>query len=275
MGLRIATNVPVITTQRNLEASSREAARSIARVSSGNRITSAGDDAAGLAISENLSAQTRSLQQAQRNANDGVSFVQTAEGGLNEVSNLLVRLRELSVQAASDTIGDTERGFIDQEFSGLKEEISRIAASTNFNGRQLLDGSGGTLSFQVGARGGDNDRIEFRASDTNASAGALGIGGAGVSSRSDALSSLGSVDEALDRVNSYRSSLGAIQNRLHAASNSVGISVENLSSARSRIADADLAEESSRLAAAAVKQNAGIAVLAQANQFSTSALKLL
>jgi flagellin len=274
MGLRIATNVPVIATQRNLEASSRDAAKSIGRISSGNRLT-AGDDAAGLAISENLAAETRSLQQAQRNANDGVSFVQTAEGGLNEVSNLLIRLRELSVQAASDTIGDTERGFLDKEFAGLKEEITRISAATNYNGRQLLDGSGGSLSFQVGAGAGDSNRIEYQSSEANASASALGIGGAGVGSRGDALSSLSDVDSALDKVNSYRSSLGAIQNRLHAASNNVGVAVENLSEARSRIADTDLAEESSRLASAAIRQNAGVAVLAQANNLSASALKLL
>lgn len=275
MGLRISTNVPVIATQRNLEASSKDTGRAIARISSGNRITSAGDDAAGLAISENLAAQTRSLQQAQRNANDGVSFVQTAEGGLNEVSNLLIRLRELSVQAASDTIGDEERGFINKEFSGLKDEISRIAAATNYNGKPLLDGSGGTLSFQVGAQADENNRIEYRASETNASAGALGIGGAGVESRGDALSSISSVDDALTKVNSYRSSLGAIQNRLHAASNNVGVGVENLSEARSRIADTDLAEESSHLAQAVIRQNAGVAVLAQANQLPGSALKLL
>lgn len=275
MGLRISTNTPVPVAQRNLENNSQESARAIARISSGNRITSAGDDAAGLAISENLAAQTRSLQQAQRNANDGVSFVQTAEGGLNEVSNLLIRLRELSVQAASDTIGDEERGFIDKEFAGLKSEITRISQSTSFNGRPLLDGSGGTLSFQVGAGAGEQNRIEYRASETNASASSLGIGGAGVSSRGDALSSLSDVDEALNKVNSYRSDLGAIQNRLQAASNTLGSNVENYSEARSRIADADLAVESSRLTQASLRQSAGAAVLAQANQLSASALKLL
>ncbi|MGZ3693249.1 MAG: flagellin N-terminal helical domain-containing protein [Bdellovibrionota bacterium] len=275
MGLRIATNVPSLTAQRNLQESSSQQNRSLARLSSGQRIVNAGDDAAGMAIGQNLLAETRGLKQAQRNANDGISFVQTAEGSLNEVSNILIRLRELGVQAASDTLGDEERGYLNKEFSTLKSEVDRIANVSNFNGRKLLDGSGGSLSFQVGSKSGENNRIDFHSNEADARASSLGISGAGVASKGDALDSLESVDSAINKINSYRSSMGALQNRLHSASNNLGSQVENLSEARSRITDTDIAEEASTLAKNNILQAAGVAVLAQANSNTSNALKLL
>lgn len=275
MSLRVATNVPSLVTQRNLQETSRETTRSLARLSSGQRIVNASDDAAGLAISQNLEAEVRGLTQAQRNANDGVSFVQTAEGALNEVSNILIRLRELGVQSASDTIGDGERQLIEREFQTLKQEIDRISNVTNYNGRQLLDGSGGELTFQVGSRAGQANVIEFRSNEANASLSSLGISSASVADRDDAVDSLESLDEAINQVNNFRSSLGALQNRLHSASNNLSVQIENLTEARSRIRDTDIAVEASNLAKNAILQNAGIAVLAQANAMPNNALKLL
>lgn len=275
MGLRISTNVPSLVTMRNLEAKSRDTARSLARLSSGDRIVNAGDDSAGLAISQNLKAEVLGLKQAQRNANDGVSFVQTAEGALNEVSNILIRLRELGVQAASDTVGEGERSLIDREYQALKSEVDRISQVTNYNGRNLLDGSGGSLSFQVGNHSEEQNTISYHSSETNASASSLGISGSGVASRDDAADSLEVVDEAINQINNYRSSLGALQNRLHSASGNLGVHIENLSDARSRIADTDIAEEASNLAKNSILQAAGVAVLAQANSLPSNAMKLL
>ncbi len=275
MGLRVATNVPSLTVQRNIASTQKDYNRSLARLSSGQRIINSSDDAAGLSISQNLEAEVRGLKQAVRNANDGVSFVQTAEGSLNEVSNILIRLRELGVQAGSDTIGDEERGFLNKEYESLKAEIDRIAKVTNYNGRSLLDGSGNELSFQVGTHAGENNRIAYRTDEADATLGRLGLSGARVSSRDDAIDSLETVDRAIHTVNEYRASLGAAQNRLHSAANNLSIHIENLSDARSRIADTDIAEEASKLARTAVLQNAGIAVLAQANAAPNQALKLL
>lgn len=275
MGLRIATNVPSLATQRNLSNTSMEASKSFARLSSGQRITKSGDDAAGLSISNKLEASVRGLKMAQRNANDGISFVQTAEGGINEVSNILIRLRELSVQAASDTIGDAERGFLNKEVQSLKGEIDRIAQVTNYNGTALLNGEGNQLTFQVGTEAGEMNRIEFDPSKTNVQANALGVEGLDLASKDGALDALGSLDEAIKRVNENRSELGALQNRLHSTSNTLGIAVENLSDARSRIADTDIAAETSTLIKNQILQNAGISVLAQANTSPNSALKLL
>jgi flagellin len=264
-----------MTAARNLEETGRENAKSIARLSSGQRIVSAGDDAAGLAISQNLKAEVRGLQQAQRNAGDGISYAQTAEGSLNEVSNILVRLRELGVQASSDTLGDGERKLLDREFGQLKSEVDRISAVTTYNGSHLLDGSGSKLTFQVGTHAGSANSIEFDAGEANASASELGISGAGVSSRSDALDSLESVDKAINKVNTYRASLGALQDRLHSASNNLGAQIDNMTEAHSRIADTDVAEESANLARTSILQSAGIAVLAQANNSPAGAMKLL
>lgn len=274
MGLRISTNMASMSASRVLSKTSEEQSKTFQKLASGNRITEAGDDAAGLSISENLRAQVRSLGQAERNANDGISFVQVAEGGLTEVGNILIRMRELAVQAASDTIGDTERGFIDKEVQSLKEEIDRIANVTTFNGTQLLNGeANGELQFQVGMR--KDDQITFSPSKFNVKSGELGISGIDFTSTSGARSALDDLDGALVKVSGSRAELGASQNKLHSTINNLSVQKENLAAARSRIADADVATETSNLVRGNILQQAGIAVLGQANQAPTAALRLL
>jgi len=276
MGLRIATNVQSMNAQRNLQASNERQAGVLAKLSSGERITKAGDDAAGLAISEKLKGSIRSLAQANRNANDGISLIQTAEGGINEVSNILLRLRELSVQAASDTAGDTERSFTDKEFQALKGEIDRIAQVTKFNGTQLLSGTGATLDFQVGIENDpEQDRLQFSTSEADVTLGRLGLSNTGVMSKETAQNNLASIDSAIMTVNENRASLGALQNRLSSTVNNLSISRENLAAANSRIRDADMAQESSELTKQSILSQAGTAVLAQANGSQNLALKLL
>ncbi len=263
--------------QRNLSSQTVDQAKAFNRLSSGNRITSAGDDAAGLSISENLKAQIRSMRQAERNANDGISFVQVAEGGLSEVGNILTRLRELSIQAASDTIGDRERGFIDKEYQSLKAEIDRIANSTNFNGTPLLNGQSkkDVLEIQVGARNNDADRIKFQVSEYDVRTDKIGIAGITSNSIDDARESIDKIDEAIARITGSRAGLGAMQNKLQSTVNTIGIAKENLAAARSRIADTDIAEDATMLTQKMILQQAGTAVLAQANQSPQLALKLL
>jgi flagellin len=276
MGLRINTNVQSMNAQRNLSASNAAQAVSLNKLSSGQRITKAGDDAAGLAISEKLKGSIRSLQQANRNANDGISLIQTAEGGINEASNILLRLRELSVQAASDTVGDTERGFTNKEFQALKGEIDRIAQVTNFNGTKLLNGTGDTLDFQVGIDNSpENDRLQYKVSNSDITLGKLGLSSTGTMSKRDAQDNLAKIDAAISSVNENRAGLGALQNRLQSTVNNLGVTTENLSAANSRIRDADMAAESSELTKHSILSQAGVSVLAQANSSQNSALKLL
>jgi len=278
MGLRIATNISSVTAQRNLQETRRLLDKSLERLSSGFRITRAGDDAAGLAISEKLRAKTRGLVQAQRNASDGISLVQVAEGGLNEIQNILVRLRELGVQSASDTIGDRERTFLDEEYQSLKEEIDRIANVTEFNGTVLLDGTGGSLDFQVNT-GGENllgvDRISYNAFKADVNIDKLGLEENGVSNKFDAQRSLEKIDMALDHVSSIRGELGAVDNRLSSTIRNLAISIENLSAANSRIKDVDIATETAELSQRNILMQAGISVLAQANSIPQMALNLL
>ena len=277
MGLRIGTNIASMAAQRNLSKNSVEEQKVYNRLASGNRITSAGDDAAGLSISENLKSQIRSLKQAERNANDGISFVQVAEGGLSEVGNILTRLRELSIQASSDTIGDRERGFIDKEYQSLKNEVDRIANVTNFNGTPLLNGKSGktNLEFQVGSRNNEADRISFAVADYDVRTEQLGIAAISSASIDSSRESIDKLDEAISKISGARAGLGAIQNKLQSTTNTLGIATENLSTARSRIADADLAEETTSLSQKQILQQAGVAVLAQANSSPQLALKLL
>jgi flagellin len=277
MGLRINTNIASLNAQRNLSASNDETRKSLQRLSSGKRITNAGDDAAGLSVSSNLQAQTRGIRQADRYTNDGIAVVQTAEGGLNEVGNILFRLRELSVQAASDTLGDTERGFLDQEVQQLKEEVDRIAESTNFNGAHLLNGEieDGELHFQVGAFADASNRIIYDADATNVRAEEIGIEDVALESRDEALDSMEVIDDAIENVNSMRANLGAIQNRLQSTVRSLRVADENMSDAYSRIADTDVALESANLVKNQILQQAGIATLASANTAPQSALKLI
>ena len=278
MGLRIATNVSSLTAQRHLRDTRALLDQSLERLSSGYRINRAGDDAAGLAISEKLIAKTRGLVQAQRNASDGISLIQVAEGGLGEIQNILVRLRELGVQAASDTIGSQERKYLDEEFQALKEEIDRIANVTEFNGTVLLDGTGGSLDFQINT-GGLNllgvDRITFDAFKSDVNVDKLGLETAGVGRKTDAQQSLSFVDKAIENVSSIRGDLGAIENRLTSSIRNLGISIENLSAANSRIKDVDIASETSELTKGNILMQAGTAVLAQANAAPKSVLTLL
>lgn len=278
MGLRIQTNTMALTAQRHLKDTRALLDRSLERLSSGYRINRSGDDAAGLAISEKLRAKSRGLVQAQRNASDGVSLIQVAEGGLNEIQNILVRLRELGVQSASDTIGPKEREYLDQEYRSLKEEIDRIANSTEFNGTYLLDGTGGSLDFQVNT-GGDNilgvDRISFDAFKLDVNVDKLGIEELTVTSKAEAQRSLASIDLAIERVSSVRGQLGAIENRLESTIKNTSISIENLSAARSRIKDVDIAEETSEMAKRSILMQAGTSMLAQANSVPKMALSLL
>lgn len=275
MGLRINTNIAAINARRMLTGSTDSTQKSLERLSSGNRINKAGDDAAGLAISENLKAQIRGLRQAKRNASDGISLVQVTEGGLNEVSNILVRLRELSIQAASDTIGDTERAFTDREFQSLKQEIQRISESTNFNGIPLLSGREQPIDIQVGVNNTANDRLSYDTKFADARVESLGIGEDTVISKLGAQNSLSKIDSGLKRVNEVRSTLGAMQNRLASTVSNLSIYDENLSAANSRIRDTDIAEESSELVKQQILQQAGVAVLGHANSSQQMALKLL
>ncbi|MDR3608891.1 MAG: flagellin [Oligoflexia bacterium] len=276
MGLRIATNVTALNAQRTMAATRMNLDKSLERLASGSRINHAGDDAAGLAISENLRAQIRGMRQAKRNSQDGVSLVQVAEGGLNEISNIIVRLRELAIQSASDTISDVERQFTDREFQSLKQEIDRIANVTQFNGMPMLNGKGAIYELQVGTHNNPIlDRIVFNADRSDASLDALKLGGESVATKQGAQLSLAVIDDSLIRVNSVRADLGALQNRLQSTINNLAISDENLSAANSRIRDTDMAEEVSEMTKQNILMQSGIAVLGQANQSNQAALKLL
>lgn len=278
MGLRIATNVSSLTAQRHMRNTRRLLDKSLERLSSGYRINKAGDDAAGLAISEKLRAKTRGLIQAQRNASDGISLIQVAEGGLQEIQNILVRLRELGVQAASDTIGPQERRYLDEEYQSLKEEIDRIANATEFNGTVLLDGTGGTFDFQVNT-GGLNllgvDRISFNAFRSDVNIDKLRLEELTITSKEDAQRSLQFVDDAIEDVSSIRGDLGAIDNRLTSTIRNLSVSIENLSAANSRIKDVDIAVETSELTRNNILMQAGTSVLQQANSIPQMALSLL
>lgn len=276
MGFRISTNVTALNAQRTLNMTRLALDKSLEKLSSGSRINRSGDDAAGLAISENLIAQVRGLRQARRNAQDGISLIQVSEGGLTEISNMLIRLRELAVQSASDTIGETERRFTDREFQSLKDEIDRIANATEFNGTPLLNGRAGILEFQVGTKNNPVlDRIIYNGENANATMASLKLGGESVATKLGAQTSLAVIDDSLIQVNSIRADLGAMQNRLQSTINNLMVSDENLSAANSRIRDVDIAQESSELTKQSIMLQAGTAVLAQANFASKIALKLL
>ncbi len=306
MGLRIRTNVQSLIAQRNFGLNNDEVKRSIEKLSSGYRINRAADDAAGLAISENLRADIRSLSQARRNANDAVSLVEVAEGGLNEISNIMIRLRELSIQGASDTIGSVERRFLNKEFLALKDEIDRIAISTEFNGTRLLTGRANMeeellqnhnfspLEIQVGKDYLNvTDSLESRnpiniirmnLDNMNALTdgdNSLNIGasnneaGTNVLTKESAQQSIERLDQAMQQVAEYRANLGALQNRFLSTDKNLGIAIENLGEARSRIKDADFASETANMTQYNILAQAGASVMTQANQLPQIALKLL
>jgi len=276
MALRISTNVQALAAQRYLTGNAETQNRALEKLSSGSRINRAGDDAAGLAISEKLRANIRSMKQAIRNANDGVGLVQTAEGGMNEISNILVRLRELSIQSASDTIAATERGFVDKEVQNLKAEIDRISNSTEFNSIRLLNGTADALEIQVGLYNDPKqDRFVFDTKPNATTLDALGLGDISTMTRESSQANLSMLDSAITKLNENRSSLGALQNRLQSSINNMTIYRENLEGANARIRDTDMAEETSELTKANILSQAAISVLGQANQNPQLALKLL
>ena len=261
MAFRVTTNLAAINAQRNLSSSQRMISDSFAKLASGSRINKAADDAAGLAISETLKGQIRSARQANRNANDGISLVQTAEGGLNEIGNIIIRLRELGIQAATDTVGDLERGLIDKEVQQLKDEVQRISKVTTFGTTKLLDGSSPTFDFQVGIFNDDfEDRITFNAGENVATLDALALTDLDYTSQEGAQQALAKLDEAQNGVNGMRATLGALQNRLISTVNNLEVAEENLSAALTR--DNILLQAST-------------ATLAQANQANSVALSLI
>lgn len=274
MGLRIQTNLPSISAQRVLGVQQARMQHSTQALASGSRIVTAADDAAGLAISENLRGQIRGIGQARNNAFNAGSAIQISEGGLNEVNNILIRLRELGIQAASDTVGDKERTFLNEEATQLVLEADRIANTTQFGDRKLLDGSGGEMTFHVGAFAGEENTISYSLS-SNARADEIGIDGVSMLDKESAREVLGTVDEALVKVSTMRANFGAVQSRLNATVSNLDIQYENLSAANSRMRDVDVAKESAEMASAQVLQSAAVSVLAQANTFPGMALKLL
>lgn len=276
MGMRVSTNIAAINAQRNLISSQSQIQDSLAKMSSGSRINKSADDAAGLAISESLKGQIRSARQANRNANDGISMVQTAEGGLNEISNIIIRMRELGIQAASDTIGDTERGFIDKEIQQAKSELQRIASVTTWGTTKLLDGSTPIFDFQVGLYNNEtDDRISFNSSENVATLDALSLAGLDYTSKEGAQTALEALDAAQTNVNGMRSNLGALQNRLTSTTNNLLIAEENMSAANSRIRDTDVAQASAELTRNNILLQASTAALTQANQSNSAALTLI
>lgn len=276
MGFRINTNVSSIAAQRSLSVNNRETESNLAKLSSGTRITKAADDAAGLAISEKLKSNIRSLKQADRNANDGISLIQTAEGGLNESSSILTRMRELAIQTSSDTVGDVERGMTNMEYQNLKQELERISQVTEFNGKKLLNGEGGQYEFQIGANNDAfQDRIGYDAGQASSGMSALGVAELDVSTKNGSQESLSAVDAAIEKVSGQRAYLGAIQNRLVSTSNNLQVNVENMSQANSRIRDVDYADATATKAKNDILSSAGTSVLAQANMSGQNALKLI
>jgi flagellin len=274
MSFRITTNVASLGAQRSLHKAQRETEDALKSIASGSRIVNAGDDAAGFAIAESLRGQLSGVRQARFNAQNATSLIQTAEGGLNEQNNILIRLRELAVYSASDTLGDEEREFLNKEFTQLVQENDRIAKSTRFGNKKLLTGTGEEFEFQIGAYRGPENTVKFSLeSDTTSSN--LGISGLDISDRDEALSALDDIDGAIMQIGGARSTFGAMQSRLQHAADALEVQGENLEIARSNIVDVDLAEATTRLAKAQILQDTGTAVLAQANQNSQRIMRLL
>ena len=273
MALTINTNVASLNAQRNLANSQGALAKSMQRLSSGLRINSAKDDAAGLGISDRMTSQIRGLNQAVRNANDGISLAQTAEGALQESTNILQRMRELAVQSANDTNSTDDRTSLNAEVSQLISELDRIAQNTEFNGSVLLDGSFSAAVFHVGADAGQT--ISVSISDATTGSGGLGVASVSVASQSGANSAITAIDSAITTIDTIRGDLGAVQNRFESTIANLSNVSENLAAARSRILDADIAMETSAMTKANILQQAGVSVLAQANQAPQLALSLL
>lgn len=274
VSLRINSNVASMTAQRNLTKNQRLVEEQFKALASGSRLSTPQNDAAGFAISEHLRAQVAGTKQSYNNTQSAVALIQTAEGALNEQNNILVRLRELAINSASDTIGDQEREFLDSEFQLLVSEFDRIAKVARFGSKQLLTGSGEEFSFQVGPYKGPENVIEFKL-EADTQADEVGIDGLGISDQDDAQDSLEDIDEAVMKVAKVRAELGAVQSRFRFASDNLEVQGQNIEEARSIIADVDVAQSTSELARAQVLQEAGMAVLVQANQAPSRLLKLI
>ena len=278
MALTVNTNIASLIAQKNLNNTNNTLTKSVERLSTGLRINRAADDAAGLALSTTLKAQIRSIHQASRNANDAVSLLQTAESGLGEMSNITLRMRELAEQAANEVLGDTERGYLNDEYLALKSEINRISDVTEFAGKKLLDGTiSGGVNFQVGFQNTANDRLSVTMGDTDAEALGLNTEGAADIATADAAQSALSVIDAsaITVLSDRRGDIGAVQNRLEYTISNLAAAAENFSAANSRIEDADFAAETAIYVKNQILVQAGTAVLAQANILPQAALTLL
>ncbi|GIL36765.1 flagellin [Phycicoccus sp. DTK01] len=274
MGLQVNTNVAALNAYRHLNSTQSSMNTSLERLSSGLRINRAADDAAGLAISEKLRAQTNGLSQATSNAQDAISLVQTAEGALNETHSILQRMRQLAVQSGNDTNTADDRTAIQSEVTALNDELDRIANTTQFNGQNLLDGTGGTagtFTFQIGANSGQTVDVAFAQADTTT----LGTDTLDVSTSAGAATALTAIDAAIKTVSGNRADLGAVQNRLQHTINSLSVASENAAAAESRIRDTDMAKEMSSFSRSQILSQAGVSMLAQANSAPQSVLKLL
>lgn len=274
MSFRIGSGIASITAQRYLDKNQRQTEKSLRSLASGSRIVQAGDDAAGFAIGENLRGQISGIRQAKFNTESAVAMIQTAEGSLNEQNNILIRMRELSVYSASDTVGENERGFLDKEYQQLAAEFDRIAQSARFGNKQLLTGSGQKFEFHVGPFNGPENRVEFSL-DADTTAENVGIKGTSVSSQDDAEDSLATLDEALLKVAGARSTFGAAQSRFQYTIDTLAAQGENMEQARSLIVDVDVAEEVSKLARSQILQDMGVSVLSQANMDSQRVMRLI
>jgi len=275
MALTVNTNLASMNTVAKVNRTNQGLQKTLGRISSGLRINSAADDAAGLGMAENLDAASRSLRQAMRNTNDGIAVVQTAEGAANEVANIIKRMRELSVQSASETLDNGERQYIQDEFAELSHEVDRIANVTEFNGLRLSDGTNATINVQVGINNTADDQIQVTLGDLTA--GTLGVdtGTIDLTTATGASAALPALDLALDTVNAYRSGFGAVQNRMESSLRNLENTDQNLKAAESQIRDADFAHEASEMAKYNVMQQAGVAALTQAKNINQSAAQLL
>ena len=277
MGLRVNTNVASLSVQKNLRKTSGNTEDSYTKLSSGKRITKSADDAAGLGIAKKMEAEVRGLRMAQRNANNGISMIQVAEGGLDESTNILTRMRELSIQSASDTVGDRERGYLNLEYEQLLSEVDRISKTTTFSGSELLTGENetGVVEFHVGAYAGENNKIAFDTTMTDATIEGLGIDDTNIQDKDSSQENLAKIDEAINTVAGFRANFGAIQSRLQSTISNLDTSALNTEAARSRIEDVDVASESAKLASNNIMKQAGVMSLAQANNIQNNALSLI
>ncbi len=277
MGLRIRSNIASVAVQKNLRNIDEKTAGSYEKLASGKRITKSADDAAGLGIAKKMEAEVRGYKMAERNANAGISMIQVAEGGLDESTNILTRMRELSIQAASDTVGETERGYLDLEYTQLLDEVDRISKTTSFSGKPLLTGESenGVMEFHVGAYAGEDNKIFFDADPTDATIEGLGVAGTSLSDKGAASENLAAIDEAITKVAGFRANFGSVQSRLQSTISNLGTAQVNTEAARSRIEDVDIASETANLASNNVIKNAATMTLAQANQIPNTALRLI